>query len=92
VSRWSGRPPRCAGALYPTRVPYEESSTFSSVHVSSPDLRGRHPLFRAAQGQGVSVVLSPGDTLLVSRAFPSSDRPISTETYLWHACSYHEIN
>lgn len=36
--RWLLYPPADTGNLYPTRVPYEESSVFSRVDARAPDL------------------------------------------------------
>lgn len=43
--------------LYPTRIPYEESSVFSQVDVLHPDLR-RFPAFQGARAH--TVTLQPG--------------------------------
>lgn len=50
--------------LYPCRLPYEESSVFSSVNILSPDLT-KHPHF--AKAQPFIVTLEPGDMLIVPR-------------------------
>lgn len=42
--KWTLFPPSETPNLYPTRIPYEESSVFSQVNVTSPDLR-RFPAF-----------------------------------------------
>ena len=44
--RWTLYPPSAARGLYPSRVPYEQSSVFSRVHVHDHDRR-RHPDFGA---------------------------------------------
>ena len=44
--RWLLFSPSDSKSLYPTRTPYEESSVFSEVNISCPDL-SRHPLFEA---------------------------------------------
>jgi len=36
--RWVLFPPSQTDCMYPTRIPYEESSVFSQVNVRSPDL------------------------------------------------------
>jgi HSPB1-associated protein 1 len=61
--RWRLFPPSSQG-MYPTRVPYEESSVFSSVWIPQPDT-AKHPLYRA--DDGVEVTLQPGDVLFVPR-------------------------
>jgi len=43
--RWVLYPPSQTRCMYSTRIPYEESSVFSQVNVSSPDLR-QHPLYK----------------------------------------------
>eukprot|EP00300_Choanocystis_sp_HF-7_P034167 c46737_g1_i1.p1 GENE.c46737_g1_i1~~c46737_g1_i1.p1 ORF type:complete len:212 (+),score=47.40 c46737_g1_i1:582-1217(+) len=50
--------------MYPTRVPYEESSVFSDVNVMDPDL-SRHPRFENARQKAIEIVLVPGDVLFV---------------------------
>jgi len=60
--RWTLFPPDQSGALYPTRIPYEESSVFSQVLVNQPD-HERFPLFAGAKK--VEVTLRPGDVLFV---------------------------
>ncbi|XP_046570365.1 HSPB1-associated protein 1 homolog isoform X2 [Haliotis rubra] len=60
--RWHLFPPSSTEALYPTRLPYEESSVFSEVNVGQPDL-GRHPRFK--ESQAVVVTLEPGQVLYV---------------------------
>lgn len=42
--RWYLFDPRQTAYLYPTRLPYEESSVYSEVNIRWPDLR-KHPLF-----------------------------------------------
>lgn len=49
---WTLFPPSATPALYPTRVPYEESSVFSRVCVTKPDLVA-HPRFRGINGYRV---------------------------------------
>uniref|UniRef100_A0A2I3STG1 HSPB1-associated protein 1 n=1 Tax=Pan troglodytes TaxID=9598 RepID=A0A2I3STG1_PANTR len=55
--RWHLFPPEDTPFLYPTRIPYEESSVFSKINVVNPDLK-RFPQFRKAQRH--TVTLSPG--------------------------------
>lgn len=65
--RWTLYPPSAgARGLYPTRVPYEQSSVFSRVAVHSPDL-ARHPQFRAVAQEARSVTLQPGEVLFVPK-------------------------
>ena len=44
TKKWTLFPPSETPNLYPTRIPYEESSVFSQVNVTNPDLR-RFPAF-----------------------------------------------
>lgn len=62
--RWVLFPPSDMDSLYPTRIPYEESSVFSMVNLGNPDL-SRHPRFHKASA--CTVVLRPGDILYVPR-------------------------
>ncbi|XP_010878040.2 HSPB1-associated protein 1 homolog isoform X2 [Esox lucius] len=62
--RWHLFPPADTGCLYPTRIPYEESSVFSQVDVLQPDLE-RFPSFRNARAH--TVTLQPGQVLFVPR-------------------------
>ncbi|XP_028921904.1 HSPB1-associated protein 1 isoform X3 [Ornithorhynchus anatinus] len=55
--RWHLFPPEDTAFLYPTRIPYEESSVFSRVNVVHPDLR-RFPRF--AEARAHVVILEPG--------------------------------
>ena len=65
--RWTLYPPSAGPrGLYPTRVPYEQSSVFSRVAVHSPDL-ARHPQFRAVAQEARSVTLQPGEVLFVPK-------------------------
>ncbi|RUS82910.1 hypothetical protein EGW08_009333 [Elysia chlorotica] len=61
---WVLFPPEDSQFLYPTRVPYEESSVFSAVNIRNPDLKS-FPLLK--NSHPVIVVLSPGQTLYVPR-------------------------
>ena len=45
--RWVLFPPNQSNGLYPTRVPYEESSVFSQVDLACPDLRS-FPCFKVS--------------------------------------------
>lgn len=60
--RWILFPPDDAEALYPTRLPFEESSVFSSVLVTEPDFN-RFPAFRHARPRVVD--LEAGQVLFV---------------------------
>ncbi|XP_020768431.1 HSPB1-associated protein 1 isoform X2 [Odocoileus virginianus] len=62
--RWHLFPPEDTPFLYPTRIPYEESSVFSKINVVNPDLK-RFPQFRKARRH--MVTLSPGQVLFVPR-------------------------
>uniref|UniRef100_A0ABK0LHP8 HSPB1 associated protein 1 n=1 Tax=Rattus norvegicus TaxID=10116 RepID=A0ABK0LHP8_RAT len=55
--RWHLFPPEDTPFLYPTRIPYEESSVFSKINVVNPDLK-RFPQFQKARRH--MVTLSPG--------------------------------
>ena len=44
TKRWILFPPSETSNLYPTRIPYEESSVFSQVNITNPDLT-RFPAF-----------------------------------------------
>lgn len=48
--------------LYPTRIPYEESSIFSDVNIENPDLV-KHPLY--SKTHPYHIVLEKGDLLYV---------------------------
>lgn len=39
TKKWTLFPPSNTDRLYPTRVPYEESSVFSQVNIVNPDLK-----------------------------------------------------
>ncbi|KAL0963997.1 hypothetical protein UPYG_G00316270 [Umbra pygmaea] len=62
--RWHLFPPADTSCLYPSRIPYEESSVFSQVDVLRPDLQ-RFPAFRNARAH--TVILQPGQVLFVPR-------------------------
>ena len=53
--QWLLFPPSESCRLHPTRVPYEESSVFSEVNVSCPDLE-QFPDFASATGHQVKVM------------------------------------
>lgn len=55
--RWTLFSPRDSAHLYPTRIPYEESSVFSEVNVVCPDLV-RHPDFTSAAPYQVFNIIS----------------------------------
>ncbi|XP_040214223.1 HSPB1-associated protein 1 [Rana temporaria] len=62
--RWHLFPPEDSDHLYPTRIPYEESSIFSRVNVVNPNL-SRYPSFCNAHPHVVT--LHPGQVLFVPR-------------------------
>nr|XP_020661600.1 HSPB1-associated protein 1 isoform X1 [Pogona vitticeps] len=62
--RWHLFPPEDSSFLYPTRIPYEESSVFSRVNVVNPDLKN-FPQFKKAEAH--IVTLAPGQVLFVPR-------------------------
>ncbi|XP_042301016.1 HSPB1-associated protein 1 [Sceloporus undulatus] len=62
--RWYLYPPEDTTLLYPTRIPYEESSVFSQVNVANPDLTS-YPQFKKAQAHVIT--LEPGQVLFVPR-------------------------
>ncbi|KAK7495632.1 hypothetical protein BaRGS_00013079 [Batillaria attramentaria] len=62
--QWVLFPPEDSAFLYPTRIPYEESSVFSQVDVTRPDMT-RFPLFK--KSRPYSVTLEPGQVLYVPR-------------------------
>ncbi|KFM04680.1 HSPB1-associated protein 1, partial [Aptenodytes forsteri] len=81
--RWHLFPPGDTSFLYPTRIPYEESSIFSKVNVANPDLK-RFPKFRNATAHVVT--LSPGQVLLVPRHwwhYVESIDPITISINSW---------
>lgn len=45
--RWLLFPPKDTNHLYPTRIPYEESSIFSKVNIQNPDYK-KHPSYSCA--------------------------------------------
>ncbi|XP_070693693.1 HSPB1-associated protein 1 homolog [Pempheris klunzingeri] len=81
--RWHLFPPEDTGRLYPTRIPYEESSVFSQVDVLHPDLR-RFPAFQGAKAHVVT--LQPGQVLYVPRHwwhYVESVDPITVSVNSW---------
>ncbi|XP_072274013.1 HSPB1-associated protein 1 [Pyxicephalus adspersus] len=62
--RWHLFPPEDSNHLYPTRIPYEESSIYSRVNVVNPD-QSRYPSFSKAHPHVVT--LHPGQVLFVPR-------------------------
>lgn len=65
--RWHLFPPEDTAKLYPTRIPYEESSIFSQVDVLQPDLR-RFPAFQEARAHVVT--LQPGQVRMGDTTCP----------------------
>eukprot|EP00066_Takifugu_rubripes_P022207 XP_011611473.1 PREDICTED: HSPB1-associated protein 1 [Takifugu rubripes] len=81
--RWHLFPPEDTAKLYPTRIPYEESSIFSQVDVLRPDLR-RFPAFRGARAHVVT--LQPGQVLYVPRHwwhYVESVDPVTVSVNSW---------
>lgn len=81
--QWILFPPEDADCLYPTRIPYEESSVFSSVNILSPNLKA-HPLFKRCHPY--IVTLEPGDVLFVPKHWwhfvQSLDASVSINTWM----------
>ncbi|XP_008050992.1 HSPB1-associated protein 1 [Carlito syrichta] len=81
--RWHLFPPEDTPLLYPTRIPYEESSVFSKINVVNPDLK-RFPQFQKAQRH--IVTLSPGQVLFVPRHwwhYVESIDPVTVSINSW---------
>lgn len=81
--RWYLFPPEDTAKLYPTRIPYEESSIFSQVDVLHPDL-DEFPGFRRARPH--IVTLEPGQVLYVPRHwwhYVESIDPITVSVNSW---------
>ncbi|XP_044294303.1 HSPB1-associated protein 1 isoform X2 [Varanus komodoensis] len=81
--RWHLYPPEDSSFLYPTRIPYEESSVFSRVNVVNPDLKNC-PLFKKAQAHVIT--LDPGQVLFVPRHwwhYVESIDPITVSINSW---------
>lgn len=80
---WHLFPPEDTPLLYPTRIPYEESSVFSKINVVNPDLK-RFPQFQKARRH--TVTLSPGQVLFVPRHwwhYVESIDPITVSVNSW---------
>ncbi|CAH3023213.1 unnamed protein product [Porites evermanni] len=81
--KWTLFPPEETPKLYPTRIPYEESSVFSQVNIDNPDL-SRFPSFASAVQY--EVTLDPGDVLFVPKKWwhyvQSLDTSISINTWI----------
>ncbi|KAI1237311.1 hypothetical protein IHE44_0014576 [Lamprotornis superbus] len=83
TKRWHLFPPGDTSFLYPTRIPYEESSIFSKVNIANPDLK-RFPDFRNSTAHVVT--LSPGQVLLVPRHwwhYVESIDPVTVSINSW---------
>uniref|UniRef100_F6PTI9 HSPB1-associated protein 1 n=2 Tax=Monodelphis domestica TaxID=13616 RepID=F6PTI9_MONDO len=81
--RWHLFPPKDTVFLYPTRIPYEESSVFSKVNVINPDLK-QFPQFVKAERH--MVTLYPGQVLFVPRHwwhYVESIDPITVSINSW---------
>lgn len=90
--QWILFPPTDTNNLYPTRIPYEESSVFSSVDFRTPDLRV-YPLLQRTTPHVVE--LSAGDILFVPHLWwhfvrvteEDSDKScISINTWIYNDC------
>ncbi|KAM5281103.1 HSPB1-associated protein 1 [Ctenodactylus gundi] len=80
---WHLFPPEDTPFLYPTRIPYEESSVFSKVSVVNPDLE-RFPQFQRARRHVVT--LRPGQVLFVPRHwwhYVESIDPVTVSINSW---------
>ncbi|XP_005386578.1 PREDICTED: HSPB1-associated protein 1 isoform X2 [Chinchilla lanigera] len=81
--RWHLFPPEDTPFLYPTRIPYEESSVFSKVSVVNPDLKC-FPRFQKARRH--TVTLSPRQVLFVPRHwwhYVESIDPVTVSINSW---------
>ncbi|XP_042192123.1 HSPB1-associated protein 1 homolog, partial [Callorhinchus milii] len=81
--RWHLFPPEDTSFLYPTRIPYEESSVFSKVNVVNPNVK-MFPQFGRAKPH--IVTLHPGQVLFVPRHwwhYVESLDPISVSMNSW---------
>ncbi|KAK6485289.1 HSPB1-associated protein 1-like protein isoform X1 [Huso huso] len=81
--RWHLFPSEDTHCLYPTRIPYEESSVFSRVNVVNPDWN-RFPAFAKARAHVVT--LNPGQVLFVPRHwwhYVESIDPITVSINSW---------
>ncbi|CAK6971715.1 HSPB1-associated protein 1 homolog [Scomber scombrus] len=81
--RWHLFPPEDTSKLYPTRIPYEESSVFSQVDILHPDLK-KFPDFQKARAH--TVTLEPGQVLYVPKHwwhYVESVDPITVSVNSW---------
>ncbi|XP_038133674.1 HSPB1-associated protein 1 homolog [Cyprinodon tularosa] len=81
--RWHLFPPEDTAKLYPTRIPFEESSIFSQVDVLHPDL-SKFPWFKGARAH--IITLEPGQVLYVPRHwwhYVESIDPITVSVNSW---------
>ncbi|KAI5107050.1 HSPB1-associated protein 1 homolog isoform X2 [Silurus meridionalis] len=81
--RWHLFPPDDTAFMYPTRIPYEESSVFSQVNVICPDMC-RFPAFGKARSH--LVTLEPGQVLFVPRHwwhYVESIDPVTVSVNSW---------
>lgn len=76
--RWHLFPPDDTFKLYPTRIPYEESSVFSQVDVLHPDLR-RFPKFQGARAHVVT--LQPGQVRIPYTRFTIQEYNAAQRSY-----------
>ncbi|XP_046954837.1 HSPB1-associated protein 1 isoform X3 [Lynx rufus] len=86
--RWHLFPPEDTPFLYPTRIPYEESSVFSKINVVNPDLK-RFPRFCKARRHVVT--LNPGQVLFVPRHwwhYVESIDPVTVSINSWIELAY----
>ncbi|NXF01895.1 HBAP1 protein, partial [Smithornis capensis] len=81
--KWHLFPPGDTSFLYPTRIPYEESSIFSKVNITNPDLK-RFPEFKNSTAHVVTLI--PGQVLLVPRHwwhYVESIDPVTVSINSW---------
>ncbi|TRY84856.1 hypothetical protein DNTS_002292 [Danionella cerebrum] len=81
--RWHLFPPDDTACLYPTRIPYEESSVFSHINVLRPDI-DKFPAFVRARAH--TVILQPGQVLFVPRHwwhYVESVDPVTVSVNSW---------
>ncbi|CAL8320321.1 unnamed protein product [Merluccius merluccius] len=81
--RWHLFPPEDTTSMYPTRIPYEESSVFSQVDVLRPD-PDRFPAFSRARPHRVTLL--PGQVLYVPRHwwhYVESLDPVTVSVNTW---------
>ncbi|XP_022084577.1 HSPB1-associated protein 1-like [Acanthaster planci] len=62
--RWHLFPPSQTSLLYPTRIPYEESSIFSPINIANPAV-DRYPKF--VESTPYVLTLEPGEVLFVPK-------------------------